>query len=115
MDHEARIRNLLAKALSTADSGGDLYIAVVNTEGNIVIKRCGLGKDEFVEVYHTEVDWAHRTESVVHEALKMTGFHISELVCQCGTHHVERYHSSLVTVDRDIEAIVDLIDEVRDL
>ncbi|KAL0563556.1 hypothetical protein V5O48_018509 [Marasmius crinis-equi] len=129
--HEERFNVRLAKKISKHDRPADIYIAKIFLEDDILIKvgrtvdlerrmgehrrRCKLDETEFVEEHHTRVQWANRSESLLHHRLKAVGFTVSNVACECGTHHIERYSSSLETLRDDVKAIIGWIEKVRDL
>ncbi|KAL0569927.1 hypothetical protein V5O48_012030 [Marasmius crinis-equi] len=129
--HETRYNRKLAKDISDSDDGRDIYIAKVTLEDDICIKvgrtnnlerrmgehrqRCKLDENEFKEEFHTRVVWAHRCESLLHHRLKAAGFTVSDAACECGTHHIERYASTLESLRSDVDEIKSWIGVVREL
>ncbi|KAL0563520.1 hypothetical protein V5O48_018546 [Marasmius crinis-equi] len=129
--HEDRFHIRFAKGVSRHDRRGDLYVAKVDSDGDICIKvgrtndldrrtgehrrRCKLDENEFVVKFNAQVRWASFSESLLHHRLKAVGFIISDTACECGTHHIERYASSSESLRGDIDEIVGWIEKVRDL
>ncbi|KAL0564425.1 hypothetical protein V5O48_017621 [Marasmius crinis-equi] len=129
--HEDRYNARYAKGKSRHDRRGDLYVAKIDSDGEICIKvgrtndlerrtkehrrRCKLDEDEFVVKFNVGVQSASFSESLLHHRLKTVGFVVSKTTCECGTRHIERYASSLESLQEDIDEVIEWIDEVRDL